>query len=215
MAVDRARAIVGRKRLIGLSTHSTKQIDAAEESTTSVSDRSGQPPPSRAYAPSGSSWCATPRRTPAFRSSRSAASTPPTQLRFSTPERSGSPSSGRSAGRRPREAAAALLEAASVVSASRRKTRPAVQPHRSLLRSPVRSELRNEAARAHSSRSAPGEAAARLRVAIGVAAALALWQCDRLLRRATIGGNTRERCARIHRAPGRWPIGMRSALLGG
>jgi thiamine-phosphate pyrophosphorylase len=30
MAVDRARAIVGAERLIGLSTHSTKQIEAAE-----------------------------------------------------------------------------------------------------------------------------------------------------------------------------------------
>ena len=61
-AVHEARAIVGPDRLVGLSTHSPQQIDAAAEapSTTSASAPSTRPRPSRAGRRWDSSSCATP-----------------------------------------------------------------------------------------------------------------------------------------------------------
>lgn len=71
---------------------------------------------------------------------------------------------------------------------SRRKTRPAEQPAPVAAAEPSRSELRNEAARAALEPLSPGERPLGLRVAIGVAAALALGNAIAYFAGATIGG---------------------------
>lgn len=71
---------------------------------------------------------------------------------------------------------------------SRRKTRPAVEPRAGASPEPSRSELRNEAARASLEPLSPGERPLGLRVAIAVAAALALGNAIAYFAGATIGG---------------------------